>query len=364
MEKRSSYTMADVARLAGVSVSTVSNVLNNQAIVSPELTGRVRKAIEALGFSPNSGARSLRMGQTRIIGMVIPDITNPFYGQITGGVEEAAIKNGYELMVLNSKRQPDLERRHLNALRAQRVEGILLNPCNSYTARDVLLRNHPPIVFVDCVPLDSKASCIVTNNFEAAHEATRYLIGLGHRRIAIITAELTYSTMIERMEGYQRAMQEAGIPIRSEYTRQSATEVESGHRCGLSLFRLPEPPTAIFSLNNRIGLGILRALKELDIPCPERVSVMIFDDPDWASVFSPSLTAIEQPAHKMGMSAVQLLLKSIRSAGGKAEDEAQRVQLESRMHIRESTGPAPRNYDVQVEPVQGPSRHPESHVNP
>lgn len=364
MEKKTSYTMADVARLAGVSIATVSNVLNNQAIVSVKLTAKVQQAIEALGFSPNRGAQSLRLGHTKIIGMVIPDITNPFYGEITGGVEEAAIKNGYELMVCNSKRQTELERRHLDALRAQRVDGILLNPCNSYTARDTLLRNQLPIVFVDCIPLDSKANCVVTNNLEASREATRYVIGLGHRRIAIITAELTYSTMIERMEGYRRAMQEAGIPVRSEYMRKCATEVESGHRSGLSLFRLPEPPTAIFSLNNRIALGVLRALKELEIPCPEQVSVMTFDDPDWASVFNPSLTAIEQPAHQMGISAVRLLLKCICSADGKADGDVRRVQLKSCLHIRESTAPAPKEWKAQVAGAQRRSRLPESLVNP
>jgi DNA-binding LacI/PurR family transcriptional regulator len=281
------------------------------------------------------------MGKTRIIGMVIPDVTNPFYAQVARGVEDATVNNGYELMVCNSKRQADLERRALNVLRAQRVDGILLNPSNSYVARDVLVRNRPPIVFVDCVPLGSKVNCVVTDNIEASHEAIRYLVGLGHRRIAIITAELTYSTMIERMEGYRKALHEAGLPLQLEYTVQSATDIESGHQCGLSLFRLPEPPTAIFSLNNRITLGVLRALKELGVPCPERVSVIGFDDPDWAAVFNPSITSIEQPTYDIGKRAVELLLQSIRAAEEEAEAEAVQVLLKSCFHIRESTGPAP-----------------------
>jgi LacI family transcriptional regulator len=342
MEEGSAFTMADVARLAGVSVSTVSNVLNNKAVVSPELTARVQQAIKAIGFSPNRAARGLRRGRTEIIGMVIPDVTNPFYAQVVRGVEDTAIKNGYELMVCNSNRQPDLERRHLDALQAQRVDGILLVPSNTYAAREVLVRNYPPIVFVDCFPLDSKVNCVVTDNIGASYEAVRYLIGLGHRKIAVITAELTYTTMIDRMEGYRKAMQEAGIPIRLEYTAKSATEIEGGYRSGLNLFRLTEPPTAIFSLNNRMTLGILQALRELGIPCPERVSIMSFDDPDWATVFSPTLTAIEQPSYQIGISSVQLLLKSIRSAASKTANETQRVEIKSKLLIRESTGPVPK----------------------
>jgi DNA-binding LacI/PurR family transcriptional regulator len=271
--------------------------------------------------------------------MVIPDVTNPFYAEIVRGVEDEAIKNGYQLMVCNSNRLADLERRHLDALHAQRVDGILLVPSNSYVAREVLVRNYPPIVFVDCFPFDSKVNCVVTGNVEASYEAVRYLIGLGHRKIAVISAELTYTTMIDRMEGYRKAMQEAGIPLRMEYTVQSKTDIEDGHRSGYNLLRLEEPPTAIFSLNNRITLGVLRALRELRIPCPERVSIISFDDPDWASLFSPTLTAIEQPSYQIGTSSVDLLLKSICSPSSKATIEAKKVELTSKLLIRESTGP-------------------------
>jgi DNA-binding LacI/PurR family transcriptional regulator len=141
------------------------------------------------------------------------------------------------------------------------------------------------------------------------------------------------------MEGYRKAMQEAGVPIRTEYILQSDASVEGGRRSGHNLFKLPEPPTAIFSLTNRITLGILQALRELRIPCPERVSLIGFDDPDWASVFSPTVTAIDQPAYQIGKSSVQLLLKSIRSTGSKAANAAHQVQVKSILRIRESTGP-------------------------
>lgn len=159
MVERSLYTMADVARLAGVSISTVSAVVNNKGNVSPPLTKRVQDAIEALGFRPHAGARGLRLGKTHIIGMVMQDIANPFFVEVMRGVEDEAAQSGYEIMVCDSNGQPDLEMKRLNALYAQRVDGILLAPSDSYAAREILLRKYAPIVYVDCVP--SRPMCRV-----------------------------------------------------------------------------------------------------------------------------------------------------------------------------------------------------------
>jgi LacI family transcriptional regulator len=333
--------MRDVARLAGVSVSTVSAVVNNKGIVSPELTARVQRAIEAMGFRPHAGARGLRLGRTHIIGMVLQDITNPFFVEVMRGVEQEAIKNGYEIMVCNSNGQRELELKHLNALYAQRVDAVLLAPSDSYAAREVLVGNHAPIVFVDCVPMRAKVMCVATDNFEASHEATRYLIGLGHQRVAVISGRLVHSTIIDRVEGYRKAMQEANLPIRGEYLKQGESNIESGYRIGLELLNSSEPPTAIFTLNNRMTLGVLQALRELRTPCPERVSVLGFDDSDWAAVFNPALSAIAQPTEELGKRAVQLALESIRAAEEGTEIETRQIQLKSSLRIRGSTGPPP-----------------------
>jgi LacI family transcriptional regulator len=340
MPKRNAYTMRDVARLAGVSISTVSSVVNNKGIVSRALTEKVQQAIEALGFVPHRGARGLRVGRTRVIGMVVQDATNPFFVEVMRGVEDAAIENSYDVMVCNSNDQPNLERRHLNALHAQRVDGILVAPTDSYVAREILMLSAAPTVFVDCVPFQSKVDCVVTDNFEASYEAVRYLIGLRHQRIGVIAGRLFHSTSFDRMEGCRKAMREAGLPIREENMLQGDSHVESGYRCGLSLLKSSEPPTAIFSLNNRMTLGILRALRELAIHCPGCLSLMSFDDSDWATVFSPTLTVIEQPTYQIGRTAVQLLLESIQ-AGENADVEKRQVVLKSCLRIRESTGPAP-----------------------
>jgi LacI family transcriptional regulator len=183
MTKRNAYTMRDVARLAGVSISTVSAVVNNKGIVGPELTAVVQKAIAAMNFSPHAGARGLRIGKTNILGLVVQDITNPFFVEALRGVEDEAIKHGYEVLVCNSNDQPDLELRHLNALYTQRVDGVLLATCDSYAARQALVRDRAPIVFIDCVPMKAEVNCVVTDNFDSCYNAIRYLIGLGHERM-------------------------------------------------------------------------------------------------------------------------------------------------------------------------------------
>jgi LacI family transcriptional regulator len=333
--------MRDVARLAGVSVSTVSAVVNNKGIVSPELTARVQQAIDATGFRPHAGARGLRLGRTQIIGMVIQDVTNPFFVEVMRGVEQEAIRSGYEIMVCNSNNQPELERKHLSALYAQRVEAVLLAPCDSYVAREFLVRHHAPIVFLDCVPMHAEVLSVVTDNLLASLEATRYLLGLGHRKIAVISGRLVHSTSIDRVDGFRRAMDEAKLPILGEYLRQGESDIESGYRIGLSLMRSANPPTAIFALNNRMTLGILQALRELKVPCPGRVSVLGFDDFDWAAVSDPPLTAIAQPTDEIGKSAVELALESIRAAEDGMGVKNRQVLLKSVLRVRGSTGPPP-----------------------
>jgi LacI family transcriptional regulator len=257
------------------------------------------------------------------------------------GVEDEAGRNGYEIMVCDSDGQPELEMKRLNALYAQRVDGVLLAPSDSYAAREILPRKHAPMVFVDCVPVKAKVTCVVTDNFDAAYKATQYLIGLGHQRVAVISGRTVHSTIIDRVEGYRKAMHEANLPIREEYVSPGDSRIQSGYDCGLGLLKSAQPPTAIFTLNNRMTLGILSALRELKIPCPERLSVLSFDDSDWAAAFNPSLTAIRQPTYEMGKCAMELLLQSIKSSGNGGEAEPRQVLLKSSLQIRESTAPPP-----------------------
>lgn len=333
--------MRDIARLAGVSVSTVSAVVNNKPVVSSGLRAKVQQAIETVNFHPHQGARGLRMRRTYLIGMVVLDATNPFFMDVMRGVEDEVRSKLYDLMICNSNDQIETELRHLNALYAYRVDGLLIAPCDSYAAREILVSNHPPLVFLDIVPIGVKVSAVVSDNLEATHEAIRYLVGLGHQKIAVIAGRNVVSSSFDRLEGYRKAMRESNLPVREEYIEQGDSHIESGYQSAMKLLKSLDPPTAIFALNNRMLLGVLRALREMEVPCPRSVSVIGFDDSDWAPVFNPSITAIAQPAYEMGRQAAGLLLESVRIAEEGKVVEPRQIVLKSSLRIRESTGPAP-----------------------
>jgi LacI family transcriptional regulator len=200
-----------------------------------------------------------------------------------------------------------------------------------------------PIVFIDRLPVSGfSGRAVVLDNIGAAYRATRHLIDLGHTAIAIIAPRTDLSNGVERIEGFRKAMQEAHLPIRDHYFQHGDYSTESGYRCGLELLRMAEPPTAIFSCNNKMTLGLVRALAELDIPCPGFVSLVSFDDFPWTSHFQPRLTAISQPSHEMGRRAMQVLLNVMDAANSKQPAPPETVViLEAELRIRQSSA-APR----------------------
>jgi LacI family transcriptional regulator len=192
-------TIKDVARLADVSIATVSAVINGKGGVSPKLVQRVERAMEALDYHPNQVARSLRVRQSHTIGMVIPDVTNPFFADVMRGVEDEARCNNYSVIFCNADEDPELERRQLSTLFSRRVDGVLLAPTGSHAAQDRLTRRRFPLVFFDRIPTDFSGVAVVTDNLEASRIATRHLIALGHERIAVIAGRLHLSTGLDRL---------------------------------------------------------------------------------------------------------------------------------------------------------------------
>jgi LacI family transcriptional regulator len=333
-------TIWDVARLADVSIATVSAVINRKGGVSAELVQRVQQATEALDYHPSQVARSLKVRRTHTIGMLIPDVTNPFFTDVMRGVEDEARHNGYSVIFCNASEDPELERRQLSMFFSRRVDGVLLAPTDSHGAQDRLTRRRYPLVFFDRIPTDFSGAAVVTDNLEASRKATRHLVGLGHERIAIIAGRLNLSNGLDRLEGFRQALQEAHLPLREEYLQCGDFGLESGYQCGLKLMRLPNPPTAIFCCNNKMTLGLMRALGELRIRCPERVSVLGFDDFDWAANFSPRLTTIAQPSYEMGKQAMAMLVRMMqREKGGNGLGGDQIVVLNNELRVRDSTAP-------------------------
>jgi LacI family transcriptional regulator len=339
VKQRVKVTMEDVARLAEVSSATVSAVINGNVVVSPLRTKRVREAMEALDYHPDQVARSLKVGRTFVIGMVIPDVTNAFFPEVIRGVEDSARAAGYSVILCNSNEDSSQEERHLNVLFSRRVDGVLLAYADSAAAYDRLLRRRSPLVFFDRIPTGMHRGAVGTDNITASQEATRHLVELGHRDIAFVAGDLRLSPHADRLEGFRRAMHEFHLPIHDRYLEYGDLSVETGYRLCKKLARLESPPTAIISSNNKMMLGILRALRELDLHCPEQVSVIGFDDPMWTEFFNPPLTVVAQRGEEIGRRAFQMLLTKIEGKPVETDHRGELVLLDAALRIRQSTAP-------------------------
>ncbi len=327
--------MREVARLAGVSVSTVSAVINETTIVSPRRAQKVREAMNALDYHPDQVARSLKVGRTEVVGVIMPDITNAFYPEVIRGIEDTAGQASYSVILCNSNEDPAQEQRRLNTLFSRRVDGVLIACSDAATAYDSLIRRRFPIVFFDRLPAGAQRGAVCTDNLDAGQSATEHLLELGHRQIAMITGNLLHSTHRDRLEGFRQAMQGRQVAIRNEYLRSGDLQTQSGYESGLALLRLPQPPTAIITSNNKMLLGLMRAIGDLGLVCPAQVSVIGFDDYVWTENFTPRLTVVRQQTYEIGCRAMAMLLKQIGSEGGSEQSEV--VQLKAELVIREST---------------------------
>lgn len=340
MKRSDSYTMRDVARLAGVSVTTVSSIVNGRGGVSPEVTRRVEDAIMTLDYHPNEVARGLKVNRTFTIGIILPDVSNLFFSDILRGVESEARRNGYSVILCDSNEDPVQEQEMLTVLIRRRVDGILLASTQASLAESRLAMRRPPIVCFDRTPRGFEGPAVVVDNVRASYQATRHLIELGHQHIAIIAGPETTLTGSGRLDGFRQALQEAHLPLPEEYIRPGGFSTEGAHRAALEILQLPNPPTAIIVCNNRMTLGLMRALRDLGLKCPQGVSVVGFDDFDWSDLFSPRLTTIVQPSYEIGKRATEILLQVIQAPEKHRDSgEEHRVVLKAELRVRESTAP-------------------------
>ena len=332
-------TIKEVAKLARVSVGTVSNVLAGAASVRGELRQRVDRAIRKLDYHPNESARSLKSNQTRTLGMVISDITNPFFPQLVRGAEDAAFARGYFLITLNTDDRLERERQVLALLRSRRVDGLLLvvAPCRGVAAHiEAVRKSGKPIVCLDRIP-DTPQSfdSVSVDNVKAAQICVQHLIMRGHSRIAIITGSPALQTARDRLKGYEKAFAAAGLPIDPELVVHGDFREQSGLRLGKDLMLRARRPTAIFVSNGMMTIGVLQALEEMGLSCPGDVALATFDDLPVARVFRPHLTSVWQPAYDIGFKGAELLLKRVQ---GEISDPGRvTIRLEPELKIREST---------------------------
>lgn len=312
-----SATIKDVAKRAGLAPSTVSRALNKAGYVSEEAQRRIDEAVRELGYQPNWMARSLKGKPSRLIGLIIPDIFNVYYTAVAQAVSDALRALQYELVLCVSNEDPQIDLHYLRILQEKRVDGIIYaHPAhgnNSLVVRE-LAKNGMPIVELNRQREKDLLDAVLADNFRGAYQMTEYLIGMGHRRIGLIVGEPDTTTGKNRVEGYRRALEDAGIAMDPALVRVGSFSRAHGERGTRELLALPQPPTVIFAGSNRILTGTLFVLREMGKRIPEDISVVAFDDAEWLSIWNPPITAVDIATAEMARLAVDLLQRRISSA--------------------------------------------------
>lgn len=327
--------MGDVARLAGVSASTVSHVLNGTRKVDKGTRLRVEAAIEKTGYRRNVVARSLAAGRTHTVGLSISALTNPYFGSLVHAVERALSDAGYVLIVGDSHDEVDSERRVANSLLDRKVDGMIVAPAagSERVTLPEIARTRTPLVLIDR-GLDVECDQVGPENFSSARSLTEHLLDLGHRRIAVVRGLAGISSTIERFDGYCAALADRGIAVDAALVLDGDSNTDVAEREVHALMSGSNPPTALVSLNNAMTIGTLKAVSSLGSTIPGDVAFVCYDDFEWADLFEPKLTAAAQDVETIGATAVRLLLDRIRGHDG----APQRIRVPTTFHHRNSCG--------------------------
>ncbi|MGA2097229.1 MAG: LacI family DNA-binding transcriptional regulator [Candidatus Acidiferrum sp.] len=328
-------TMKQIAERAQVSIGTVSHVVNGTAPVREKLRKRVLEVIAHLGYQPSQLARGLRRDTTNMLGMVIPDITNPFFPAVVRGVEDVAFNKSYRVVLCNTDNDPAKEKAYIDELRSYRPAGLLIIPASERSMSSELGYSIPqgiPLIFLDRRPLDWKGDAVMVANEEGAFQATQYLLKMGHTRMAMLSGPSHVTNAVERMAGFRRALAKNNVKITPEYVQETRFDRDSGYRSALRLLNMLPRPTAIFAANDMVALGALLAVREMGLRCPKDVSIIGFDDQDLCIFTDPALSSVHQSGYQMGATAARLLLERI--SGKKARP--QQIVLPTELRIRNS----------------------------
>jgi LacI family transcriptional regulator len=333
-----SVGIKDVARVAGVSVGTVSNVINRPESVADETRARVLSAIDRLGYVRSESARQLRAGRSRIMALLVLDMGNPFFVDVTRGAERAAREAGLGVMVCNSAQSPSEEADYLSLFAEQRVRGVLLTPADA-TGRniDAFRRHNIPFVLVDRVAEGTTECSVSVDDVAGGALALRHLIDAGHRSIAYVSGPPHLKQVRDRREGALSALAQAGLPAQA--LRELPTErldVAAGRDAGARLLGLGDRPTAVFCANDLLALGVLQALYAAGVSVPDDLAIVGYDDIEFAAAAAVPLTSVRQPAVVMGALAAELLLEETESATAEAH-EHRRVVLQPELVVRGSS---------------------------
>ena len=326
-------TMEDVARLAGVSTSTVSHVLNGTRKVSPDTVHAVQQAIQVLGYIPNTLARSLARSTTNTIGVAISALSNHYFSETVHAIETECAKHGFMMLFVDPHDDPEQELRVVTALHHRRVDGILLAPSTDSRALEYLQANEVPTVLVDRMTSE-RFDQVGVENTQSTQALVAHLIGHGHQRIGFIAGRSGLGTTNERVAGYQAALSAAGLAFDPQLLVNGDSNSEPARAATRQLLALASPPTAIMAGNNLMTLGAMNALRDAQVEVPGQIALVGFDDFDWADFFVPRLTLIAQPVKALGARAVNMLLERMASPERKTHSE----RLAPTLKIRNSCG--------------------------
>jgi LacI family transcriptional regulator len=330
-------TISDVAEKAGVSKATVSHVINETRFVEEETRQRVLEAVAALRYRPSTVARSLTTKRTGVIGVLISDAANHFFGEVLRGIDEVLRPTDHALIVCNTDEILKREAHFLDLLLRQRVDGIIAAATSQkWSALDQAEVQHTPVVFLDRTFEGLSGPFVGVDNAAGAQMGVEHLIECGHRHIGIIAGFQRLSTVRERLAGFRQCLREQGIPLPEEWVVPCALSVEAGREATMRVLSLPERPTALFLNNNLLSLGALLAIKELGLKCPDDIALIGFDDHPWAAVSCPPLTVVRQPAKQIGQIAAEMLSSLI---AGEQPSEAQ-IIMDCKLVLRESCCPS------------------------
>lgn len=329
--------ISDVAREAGVSKSTVSRVINCNNIVSEEMRVRVTRAMKKLDFQPNAQARSLSLKRNNFIGVIVPEIRRPFYGEIIDGIEETLVNAGYYLALCSTHNQPGHELNLARLMRERRVDGLIIvtpRELDSKTLQNLAAEKFP-VTLIDGTA-KALVSSVIIDNYEGARTAVRHLIKLGHRRIGLI-AGLDTPECRERLRGYREALETANIAFDPSLVVRGDYLEESGASATEKLLSLHGRPSAVFATSDLMAIGALRTMRSYGLQVPDDISLVGFDDIEPARWVSPMLTTIRQPLRQMGEIGAKKMLKILNGE----EPEITRIVLSGELIERESSAPAP-----------------------
>jgi LacI family transcriptional regulator len=318
-------TIRDVARISGVSVGTVSRSLNAPDTVRPDTLSKVRTAIKALGFQPDARAQTMRRRKTMTVGLVIDDIANPWHASCFKAIDSEMRAHGYSLYLMSTNGRASEEAAAIDMLQHGRADGVILTLNNEQDSRTIgrLQKLRIPSVLLDReLPLEIDA--VLTDHASGLRQATSYLLGLGHRRIAIITAGSDIRPGRERVRGFVEAFENSGLPTPSELIRSQSLSADYGFREATALFQMRKRPTAIIAAGNRILVGVLRAIQQQGVAIPRDLSLIACDRSDVALLYPGPITLIDRPVEEIGRTAAQILLERL---GGEANRPARRISF-------------------------------------